>query len=594
MLEVMMFCSRCGAKIDDSSIYCAKCGHKLEHPASCSDAAGLSPAIPESQQRGFTQSPAIPESQRSTFSSQQMPTQSVATAEAQLPNRKNRGLIIAAATCVLVAVVAIGLVASGVIPLPPSSQSSASPSVAADGSSSAATSGGGKTERGKSSNGGSSDATSSDNAAGSEHPALSFYYVNLGTEDAAYTYPVFSGGPDDAVVSQLNERLEQAAREAYDKHEYKSADGVTYNYAAWTATVTYMKDDVVGLSYGGYIETGGPHGYPQCWAEVVNLSNGSTMDATEFVGLTLEERDQQTRRLVDDFYSATGEHDNYTSSAEVFEYYTTDELIDQKSLAYILTSDGVYTYFGSYVLGSYAFGTRTLLMCDLDGRYVGYVDSDPAVSYPRESEPASSAGRENEGESGAGNAGAGAAETAQQPPVDKRPEYRVVTDDFEFDIPEYWRGKVDYFTDFNDAGMSSVTVYPVTSLSQSPDSVGRYRLVTIEALPSDSPAANNMGDIIGHIAGKVESDDKAVVVRSTNWPAERATFFANNKMYGGSSQEIELMSALVDLISGGSITYSEARQAGLDAASPGEASMLYQAADVNYLNETLIPTLRAL
>ena len=56
---------------------------------------------------------------------------------------------------------------------------------------------------------------------------------------------------------------------------------------------------------------------------------------------------------------------------------TPQEYADNNELAYVLTSDGVYVYYGPYVLGSYAFGPRTLLMCDRAGKYVGDVKANP-------------------------------------------------------------------------------------------------------------------------------------------------------------------------------------------------------------------------
>ena len=539
-----MYCANCGAKNDDSSNYCGACGRRLVKP----EAQGA-----EAWQGA----------------------QAVANAPAS--SKSGRPVVIALVACLLVIAAIIGLFASGIVKLNLPSQSSGSSPVASSGSS------------GSASNEAQVNVESLATSAGGEQAALSFSYVNLGTEDAPYIYPVFSGGSNASAVEQLNERLKRAASEAHEKREFKSPSGVPFYYETWKTTVTFLEGDVVGLVHGGYANSGGAHGYPQCWSEVIDLSDGSTTDAWKFVGLTQDECDRQTRRLVDDFYSKTGEHDLYMTSEEAFQFATPQEYADNNELAYVLTADGVYVYYGPYILGSYAFGPRTLLMCDRKGAYVGDVRANPETSYPQASDAAVGG---NAGAGVEGNAGVGNGEE-QQAPSGEQSEYHVVTDDFEFDIPEYWRGKVSYFVKTNNEGMPSVTVYPVTSLTQDLETAGKYRLVTIEAVSSDSPAARNAGDYVNHISGRVEAGSKTIVVHSTNWPSERVTFFYNNPYYGGSSQEIELMSALVDLSSGGSITYGEVKNTAGSIANIGDVSETYARFDIDFLNTSLMPTLRA-
>ncbi len=543
-----MYCANCGAKNDDSSTYCGACGRKLVKP----EAQGA-----EARQGG------------------QSPQEGVGAPAAS--KKSGQPVVIALVVCLLVIAAIAGLFASGIVKLNLPSQGSGSSPVAASGASQGAS---GESQ---------TDVKPSATSAGAEQAALSFSYVNLGAEDAPYVYPVFSGGSNASAVEQLNERLKSAASEAHEKREFKSTNGTPFYYETWKTTVTFLEGDTVGLIHAGYAYSGGAHGYPQCWSEVIDLRDGSTTDAWKFVGLSQDERDRQTRQLADDFFSKTGEHDLYTTSDEVFEFATPQEYADNNELAYVLTADGVYVYYGPYLLGSYAFGPRTLLMCDRTGKYVGDVKANPENSYPRASDSVAGG---NAGAVAKGDVGAGSAET-QQAPSGEQSEYHVVTDDFEFDIPEYWRGKVSYFVKTNNEGMPSVTVYPVTSLTQDPETVGKYRLVTIEAVSSDSPVARNAGDYVNHISGRVEAGSKTIVVHSTNWPSERVTFFYNNPSYGGSSQEIELMSALVDLSSGGSITYGEVKNTAGNIKSIGDISETYARLDIDFLETSLMPTLRA-
>ena len=100
-----------------------------------------------------------------------------------------------------------------------------------------------------------------------------------------------------------------------------------------------------------------------------------------------------------------------------------------------------------------------------------------------------------------------------------------------------------------------------------------------------------MGDYISHVAAKVEGSNKTVVVHSTNWPAERVSFYFNNPNYAGSSQENELTSALVDLITGGTVSEDEARTAAARASSIADTTSLFASADIDFLESNLVPTI---
>ena len=165
--------------------------------------------------------------------------------------------------------------------------------------------------------------------------------------------------------------------------------------------------------------------------------------------------------------------------------------------------------------------------------------------------------------------------------------YHIVTEDFEFDIPEYWQGKVDWSVDTSSYGMSSVSIYPIVpSLGAMPD----YKLAWLDAVPIDSPEANNMGDIETHVAYKLAGSDKVIVLHSTNWGMHYATFFFNNPTYGGSSQEAELIDALVDLSVGGG-SYPDPREVARNATDMGSVMSAFDQADIGYMESALVPSL---
>ena len=162
------------------------------------------------------------------------------------------------------------------------------------------------------------------------------------------------------------------------------------------------------------------------------------------------------------------------------------------------------------------------------------------------------------------------------------PAYHVMASGFEFDIPEYWRDRVEWRT--NEPG-TVMTLYPITSMSAPDD----YYLARIELHPSSDPL--NAGDYVTHLAGTVEGPDGRVEVWTKNWPAYYADFWAGNPNYGGSSQELEMIDALLDLSTGGAITRSEIMDTAACSSDPGDASKNLGALDVDFVEQNLIPSI---
>ena len=161
------------------------------------------------------------------------------------------------------------------------------------------------------------------------------------------------------------------------------------------------------------------------------------------------------------------------------------------------------------------------------------------------------------------------------------PAYHVSTGTFEFDIPEYWRDRVEWIVD--ESG-TEVTIYPIVSMDVSDD----YYLAKITQHSADD--MTSAGDYITHLAGSVEGADGRLEVRTKNWPAYYADFWAGNPNYSGSSQELEMVDALLDLSTGGAITRSEVMDAAVNSSGPGDASKDLGMMDVDFANEYLIPS----
>ena len=168
-----------------------------------------------------------------------------------------------------------------------------------------------------------------------------------------------------------------------------------------------------------------------------------------------------------------------------------------------------------------------------------------------------------------------------EPAEEEPPADRIQANGFSFELPEYWKGRV-LCSDTGDG----VAIYPDTQLG----AVEGYELATLSLVSADEP--ENAGDYISHIAGRVRGDGVRVDVASKNWAAFYGGDWYRHPNYAGSSQEQEMAAALIDLSSGGLYNYDDVRAVAESATSDADATSPFNAIDVDFLAETLIPTVQ--
>lgn len=245
--------------------------------------------------------------------------------------------------------------------------------------------------------------------------------------------------------------------------------------------------------------------------------------------------------------------------------------------------------YAALVVGVAAF---VVAMAWLVSSRVGDDRQSDAQSVSSQAASASVSGEAASGSSasaGASDAGADASQSAGGQGASVASDYRVVTDDFEFDLPEYWRGKVYWETGTNNEGMSKAVVYP--NEARDVDESQRHSLVSVEAVAPDSPAARNMGDYISHVACKVEGAAKTVVVHSTNWPQERAEYLYRHPGETMDAGEEALYTALIDLVTGGKFAMSDLPFYVSHADSLPNLGKENAHLDVDYVNQNLRPAI---
>ena len=163
--------------------------------------------------------------------------------------------------------------------------------------------------------------------------------------------------------------------------------------------------------------------------------------------------------------------------------------------------------------------------------------------------------------SGAGEKNGGSAGSATSDDA----SYVVRAEGFQFALPSYWRGKVDVVVDEDE-----VDIYPRGYAPAADSDSDKAALVSLEL--EDGTEPDVAGDIGNFLAYSQPLGSHHVEVWATNWPWLAAS---GNADYTGVSSTSEFR-VLVDLSTGGSLTYD-------DAVSRGENDDLVGMAAHDYL-----------
>ncbi len=102
--------------------------------------------------------------------------------------------------------------------------------------------------------------------------------------------------------------------------------------------------------------------------------------------------------------------------------------------------------------------------------------------------------------------------------VSSRSGYRVFhvrTADFQFDLPAYWRGKVEWFEERLPNGRIEVSICPIGMSDRTSSGDYEYALVTVNSTDANVPAEG--GDIGGGLVAHADGSDKDVVAYQKNW-----------------------------------------------------------------------------
>ena len=217
------------------------------------------------------------------------------------------------------------------------------------------------------------------NAYMEEHKLVTFSYSTVVLEEASqgnsgFNYIQFScDDPTNTHVAEVNERLKSAGEQAY---ALKMPDGgrggdfsVEYR-TLYDSHVSYFDKgyaSVVAIYYVEMIQSA--HGSFMRESHLYNLATGEELSPAEFVGLTDESLNSITYDAVDT-YLQNEPYPLYKSAADLFRHSSVSQHVSDGSISYFVCPDGLYAWFATYTLGSFAEGTKTFHLTDLNGSVV--------------------------------------------------------------------------------------------------------------------------------------------------------------------------------------------------------------------------------
>ncbi len=200
-----------------------------------------------------------------------------------------------------------------------------------------------------------------------------------------WSYPqIVSSVPSNA-IDNINRRIQEtmentaaktnAYPDTWDEIQNKMESDPD-EYGACTLTrgmdITYMDDTYVCIRDAGYATGWGAHGFHFSQSQTYNLQTGELVDPWTVFGMNKDEAISATKQAVKTYLTANPS-DNYKTS-EVISYiddrinnynngYSVNESASsQTSSPFVITNEGLVYMTSDYELGSYAFGTRNILV----------------------------------------------------------------------------------------------------------------------------------------------------------------------------------------------------------------------------------------
>lgn len=203
--------------------------------------------------------------------------------------------------------------------------------------------------------------------------------------DDTWTYPqIVSSVPSNA-IDNINRRIQETMENSASKTSaypdtwsevQNKIDNGSDEYAVCTLSrgmeITYLDDTYVCIHDAGYATGWGAHGFHFSQSQTYNLKTGELVDPWTVFGMSEDEAVSATEQAVKT-YLASNPSDIYKTSEVVSaiedrisnynEGYSADQSASSQTFSpFVITNEGLVYMTGDYELGSYAFGTRNILV----------------------------------------------------------------------------------------------------------------------------------------------------------------------------------------------------------------------------------------
>lgn len=200
-----------------------------------------------------------------------------------------------------------------------------------------------------------------------------------------WSYPQIVSSVPSSAIDNINRRIQETMENAAEKTSaypdtwdevQNKIDSGSDEYATCTLSrgmdITYMDDTYVCVLDAGYATGWGAHGFHFSQSQTYNLQTGELVDPWTVFGMSEDEAVSATEQAVKSYLTANPS-DIYKTSEVVsaiedrISNYNTGYSLDQSSSAQsfsplVITNEGLVYMTGDYELGSYAFGTRNILV----------------------------------------------------------------------------------------------------------------------------------------------------------------------------------------------------------------------------------------
>ena len=345
-----MFCPECGKRIDEGSAYCPYCGKKLTH-------TGASPSAPNSPNcnlKEFAQAQHEMTDLKQAFRSNR-----------RRPSRKLLHVIVIALALALATSVAYAAYYVYTNVWVPSQQTQQQPTEEAA-------------------------PTYTVNTVTVNVSVPSDVYSNSGKrEEDTWYYPQIVSSVHSDAIDNINRRIQETMEGSAEKTSDYPANWSEINnlldsgsdeYATCTLSrgmeITYMDNDIVCVHDACYATGWGAHGFHFSQSQTYDLKTGEVIDPWTVFGMDEDEAISATGQAVKTYLSSNPSDLLTPSEAaeginDRISNYNTGYSLDQSSSAqtfspFVITNEGLVYMTGDYELGSYAFGTRNILVEGFD------------------------------------------------------------------------------------------------------------------------------------------------------------------------------------------------------------------------------------